>query len=108
MIAAAVLVNVNSTFQVWTRLRISCELGLSCDFGPTGTTVFGGLSLIILVAGLVSVERHAMHSADACATCRDLTEPYVVVRTFIIVNMTMVTISRRASEVAGYFSKCSL
>ena len=106
MIAAAVLVNVNSTFQVWTRLRILCELGLSCDFGPA--TVFGGLSLIILVAGLVSVERHAMHSADACATCRDLTEPYVVVRTFIIVNMTMVTISRRASEVAGYLSKCSL
>ena len=106
VIAAAVLLNVNSTFQVWTRLRISCELGLSCDFGPA--MIFVGLPLVVLSAGLASVKRHVMHSADACATCRDLTEPYGVVRSFIIVNMTMVTISRRASEVAGYFSKCSL
>ena len=70
--------------------------------------IFVGLSLVVLSAGLASVERHVMHSTDACATCRDLTEPYVVVRSFIVVNMTMVTISRRASEVAGYFSECSL
>jgi hypothetical protein len=49
-----------------------------------------------------------MHSADTCATCRDLTAPYVVVRTFIIVNMTMVTVSGGAAEVTGDLFKCGL
>jgi hypothetical protein len=49
-----------------------------------------------------------MHSADACATCRVLTEPYVVVHTFIIVNMTMVTVSGGAAEVTGDLFKCGL
>jgi hypothetical protein len=101
--AAAILVNENSTLRPWTRLRVFCEHVFSCDL--SFVVIFAGLSFFVLSAGLASVERHAMHSADACATCRVLTTPNVVLRTFLVMNVTRATSPRRTTEVARYLLK---
>jgi hypothetical protein len=91
VIAAAVLPDVDPAFQVWTRLRVSCEPVQGCDFVPGAVSagqslpelscepgqgfdfvsdaVFEGHSLSVLSTSLASVEWHAMHSAEECARC---------------------------------------